>query len=90
VRTHGIHATLKPPSRLVRGMDPDFIRRVCDIFGVSAEEVIGGIGEVTADIDPVKLTELVVLSRERLGNLPEEEAGELIRVLISASRKSRQ
>jgi hypothetical protein len=71
-------------------MDPDFIRRVCDIFGVSAEEVIGGNGEVTADIDPVKLAELVVLSRERLGNLPEEEAGELIRVLISAPRKSRQ
>ena len=45
-------------------MDPDFIRRVCDIFGVSAEEVIGGIGEVTQDIDPVKLTELVML----LGN----------------------
>ncbi len=71
-------------------MDPDFIKRVCDIFGVSAEEVIGGIGEVTADIDPVKLTELVVLARERLGNLPEDEAGNLIRVLISASRKSRE
>ena len=70
-------------------MDPDFIRRVCDIFGVYAEEVIGGIGEVTQDIDPVKPTELVTLAREQLGNLPEDEAGELIRVLISASRKSR-
>jgi hypothetical protein len=70
-------------------MDPDFIRRVCEIFRVSAEDVIGGIGEVTHDIDPVKLTELVMLARERLGNLPEDEAGELIRVLISASRKSR-
>jgi hypothetical protein len=71
-------------------MDPDFIRRVCEIFGVSAEEVIGGIGEVTEDIDPTKLTELVMLARERLGNLPEDEARELILVLISASRKSRR
>ena len=68
-------------------MDPDFIKRVCEIFGVSAEEVIGGIGEVTEDIDPVKLTELVVLSRERLGTLPADEARDLIRALISASRK---
>jgi hypothetical protein len=71
-------------------MDPDFIRRVCEIFGVSAEEVIGGIGEVTEDIDPVKLTELLVLSRERLGNLPVDEARDLIRALISASRKLQQ
>ena len=71
-------------------MDPDFIRRVCEIFGVSTEEVIGGIGEVTEDIDPVKLTELLVLSRERLGNLPVDEARDLIRALISASRKLQQ
>ena len=44
-------------------MDPDFIRRVCEIFGVSAEAVVGGIGEVTEEIDPIKLT---MLSRERL------------------------
>jgi hypothetical protein len=44
-------------------MDPDFIRRVCKIFGASAEEVIGGIGEVTEDIDPVKLTELMVVGQ---------------------------
>jgi hypothetical protein len=68
-------------------MDPDFIRRVCEIFGVSAEDVIGGIGEVSEEIDPIKLTELVMLSRERLANLAEDEARELIRVLISASRK---
>ena len=73
-----------------RGMDPDFVKRVCEIFGVSAEDVIGGIGEVTEDIDPIKLTKLVMLARERLANLPEDEAGELIRVLISASRKSWQ
>lgn len=71
-------------------MDPDFIRRVCEIFGVSGENVIGGIGEVTEEIDPIKLTELVILSRERLGNLAEDEARELIRVLISASRKPQQ
>lgn len=68
-------------------MDSDFIRRVCEIFGASAEAVIGGIGEVTEEIDPIKLTELAMLSRERLANLPEDEARELIRVLISASRK---
>ena len=68
-------------------MDPDFIRRVCEIFGVSAEEVIGGGGEAIQDIDPVKLTELVVLSRERLGNLLEDEARVLVRALILASRK---
>jgi hypothetical protein len=71
-------------------MDPDFIRRVCEIFGVSGEDVIGGIGEVTEDIDPVKLTELVVLARERLGNLPVDEARDLIRALISASRKPQE
>jgi hypothetical protein len=71
-------------------MDPDFIGRVCEIFGVSAEEVTGGIGEVTEDIDPVKLTELLVLSRERLGNLPVDEARDLIRALILASRKPQQ
>jgi hypothetical protein len=71
-------------------MDPDFVRRVCEIFGVSADDVIGGIGQVPEDIDPFKLTELVMLARERLGNLPENEAQELIRVLISASRKLRQ
>ena len=49
-------------------MDPDFIRRLCEILGVSAEDVIDGGGEVILDIDPIKLTELVVLSRERLGN----------------------
>ena len=27
-------------------MDPDFIRRLCEIFGVSAEDVIDGGGEV--------------------------------------------
>ena len=47
-------------------MDPDFVKRVCEIFGVSAEDVIGGIGEVTEDIDPIKLTKLVMLARERL------------------------
>jgi len=57
---------------------------------VSAEEVTGGIGEVTEDIDPVKLTELLVLSRERLGNLPVDEARDLIQALISASRKLQQ
>jgi len=60
-------------------MDPDFIRRVCEIFGASAEAVIGGIGEVTEEIDPIKLA---MLSRERLANLAEDEARELIRVLI--------
>jgi hypothetical protein len=70
-------------------MDPDFIRRLCEILGVSAEDVIGGGGEVILDIDPIKLTELVVLSRERLGNLPEDEAGVLVRALILASRKPR-
>ena len=54
------------------------------------EDVIGGIGEVPEDIDPFKLTELVMLARERLGNLPEVEARELIRILISASRKPQQ
>jgi hypothetical protein len=70
-------------------MDPDFIRRLCEILGVSAEDVIGGGGEVILDIDPIKLTELVVLSRDRLGNLPEDEAGVLVRALILASRKPR-
>jgi hypothetical protein len=70
-------------------MDPDFIRRLCEILGVSAEDVISGGGEVILDIDPIKLTELVVLSRERLGNLPEDEAGVLVRALILASRKPR-
>ena len=70
-----------------RGMDPDFIRRLCEILGVSAEDVIDGGGEVILYIDPIKLTELVVLSRERLGNLPEDEAGVLVRALILASRK---
>jgi hypothetical protein len=68
-------------------MDPDFIRRLCEILGVSAEDVIDGGGEVILDIDPIKLTELVVLSRERLGNLPEDEAAVLVRALILASRK---
>ena len=40
-------------------MDPDFIRRLCEILGVSAEDVIDGGGEVILDIDPIKLTELV-------------------------------
>ena len=79
---------LRPPRRLVRGMDPDFIRRLCEILGVSPEDVTGGGGEVIQDIDPVKLTELVVLSRKRLGTLPADEARDLIRALISASRKS--
>ena len=70
-------------------MDPDFIRRLCDIFGVSAEDVIGGGGEAIQDIDPIKLTELVVLSRERLGNLPQDEARVLVRALILASRRAR-
>jgi len=71
-------------------MDPDFVKRVCEIFGMSADDVIGGIGEVPEDIDPFKLTELVMLARERLGDLPENEARELIRVLISASRELKQ
>jgi len=69
-------------------MDPDFIRQLCEIFGVSAEDIIGGDGEAIQEIDPIKLTELVVLSRERLGNLSEDEARGLVRALIQASRKT--
>lgn len=63
-------------------MDPDFIRRVCEIFGASAEAVIGGIAKVTEEIDPIKLTELAIMSRERLANPAEDEARELVRVSI--------
>ena len=58
---------LKPPRRLVREAWTPISSDDCAILGVSAEDVIDGGGEVILDIDPIKLTELVVLSRERLG-----------------------
>jgi transcriptional regulator with XRE-family HTH domain len=75
-----------------RGLKNDFIRRACEVFGISAEEVIGDSAGVafTQDIDPSKLTDLIALSRERLASLPEDEAKKLIRALISASRTPRQ
>ena len=77
--------------RSERGLSHDFIRRACDLFGVSPEEISGEIGGIpfTQEIDPIKLEELVALARSRLGALPLEEAKELIRSLISASRTPR-
>ena len=74
--------------RSERGLSHDFIRRACELFGVSPEEIIGEIGGVpfTQEIDPIKLEELVALARARLGALPLDEAKALIRSLISASR----
>jgi hypothetical protein len=51
-----------------RGMKDDFIRRACEVFGVSAEEIIGEAGGLpfTQAIDPNKLVQLIRLARERL------------------------
>jgi len=77
--------------RSERGLSDDFIRRACELFGVSAEEIIGEIDGMpfSQEIDPIKLEGLVALARERLGALPLEEAKEMIRSLISASRTQR-
>lgn len=75
--------------RSERRLSDDFIRRACELFGVSAEDIIGETGGIafTQDIDPNKLAALVMLARERLGALPEIEAKNLILALISASRR---
>ena len=75
--------------RSERGLKDDFIRRACELFGVSPEEIMGGAGGTTftQDIDPSKLADLIALARERLGSLPAEEARALILALISASRR---
>ena len=72
-----------------RRLTSDFIRRACEAFGVSAEEIIGEAGGVALNeqIDPNKLALLITLARERLGALPETEAKNLILALISASRR---
>ena len=75
--------------RGARGLKDDFIRRACEVFGVKPEAIIRETAGVsfTQDIDPSKLATLIILARERLGSLPEEEAKQLILALISASRR---
>lgn len=74
--------------RGVRRMSDDLIRRACEVFGVSAEEIISGLaGGISQEIDPNKLADFVTQARERLGSLPALEAKNLILALISASRR---
>ena len=75
--------------RSERRLTAELIRRACELFGVSAEELIGEAGGVALNeqIDPNKLASLITLARERLGSLPEIEAKNLILALISASRR---
>src|SRR6185312_3738927 len=77
--------------RSERGLSDDFIRLACELFGVSAEEIIGETHGMpfSQAIDPIKLEGLVLIARERLGLLPPDEAKEMIRSLISASRTQR-
>lgn len=72
-----------------RGLSAELIRRACELFGVSAEEILGDSGGAVLgqEIDPTKLADLITLARERLGILPADEAKVLVRALISASRK---
>lgn len=81
----------KKKERGERELDTEFIRRACELFGVSADEIIGEAGGAAfvQDIDPVRLTELIALSRERVGTLPLDEAKQLIQALISAARRPR-
>jgi transcriptional regulator with XRE-family HTH domain len=72
-----------------RGLKNDFIRRACEVFGVTPQAIMRETAGVSfsQDIDPHKLATLIILARERLGSLPEEEAKQLILALISASRR---
>jgi transcriptional regulator with XRE-family HTH domain len=72
-----------------RGLKGDFIRRACEVFGVTPEAIMRETAVVSfaQDIDPGKLATLIILARERLGSLPEAEAKQLLLALISASRR---
>ena len=77
--------------RGARGLKGDLIRRASEVYGVKPEAIIRETAGVSfaQGIDPHKLATLIILSRERLGSLPEAEAKQLILALISASRKPR-
>lgn len=70
-----------------RGLDAEFIKRVCELFGVKPEEVVSDpTGVFAQDIDLTLLAKLVADVRKRLGVLPHDEAVEMILSLISGAR----
>ena len=67
------------------------IRRACVVFKATPSEVLGAESIVPDPsdqwpIDTEKLARLITEARERLGDLPEDEARNLVAALISASR----
>jgi len=75
-----------------RKLSNEFIRKACDVFGVSPEEIISEISLSQSGqgdprpIDPEKLSSFVAQAKDRLASLSEIEAKNLVLALISASR----
>lgn len=76
-----------------RGLDADFIRRACEVFGVNPDEIIlelsslpDQISAPLGEIDPEKLSSFVAQAKDRLASLTEIEAKNLVLALISAAR----
>lgn len=77
-----------------RGMNDEFIRKACEVFGVKPEEVLSEINVPQAqllgpqgEIDPEKLASFVAQAKDRLSSLSELEARNLVLALISAARR---
>lgn len=77
-----------------RGMNEDFIRKACEVFGVKPEEILleinvpqGQAFGPQGEIDQEKLASFVAQAKDRLSSLSELEAKNLVLALISASRR---
>ena len=73
-----------------RKLSDAFIRRVCETFGVSPDDVMTQVSadpqSQIAPIDPEKLASFVAQAKDRLAGLSEIEARNLVLALISAAR----
>jgi transcriptional regulator with XRE-family HTH domain len=71
-----------------RGMNEEFIRKACALFGVGPEEILLEVNAgPQGEIDQEKLANFVAQAKDRLSSLSEVEAKNLVLALISASRR---
>lgn len=77
-----------------RKLSDEFIRKACETFGVSPDDILGQIslaenveGAALPPIDPELLASFVAQAKDRIASLSEIEARNLVLALISAARK---
>lgn len=78
----------------VRGLSGEFIKRVCDVFGVEPADVLAelssgeeAVESILSGIDEEKLASFVVQAKGLIASMTDIEAKNLVLSLISAARK---